>query len=241
MLIYKATNIQNNKVYIGQTVKSLSQRKSEHKHRFLYADTHTKFYNAIKKYGWDNFIWEVVEESIDWTQDELNSKEKYYIQLYNSIEDGYNTLSGGQCSVIDGDDMAVLCGSKPFYAFNIKGEFIGEFINKQEFARKYNIPAQRIVEMVQNKTLSSKNIIIIDKELYSIDLLQYRIKNCMKKIPFIAINKKTGERSEVFTSIEECKRVLNLPVNCHIGEVLKGQRKSSNGYTFQYVEEMIDV
>ena len=130
--------------------------------------------------------------------------------------------------------MAILCGSKPFYAFNIKGELIGEFINKQEFARLYNIPVQRIVEMVQNKTLSAKNIIIIDKEEYTIELLQYRLKHCIKKLPFIAINKKTGEQSQVFTSIEECKKTLNLPTNCHIGEVLKGQRKSSNGYEFKY-------
>jgi len=36
MIIYKATNLINNKSYIGQTVKSLSQRASEHKHRALY-------------------------------------------------------------------------------------------------------------------------------------------------------------------------------------------------------------
>jgi hypothetical protein len=31
--------------------------------------------------------------------------------------------------------MAILLGSEPFYAFNIKGEFLGEFINKSEFGR----------------------------------------------------------------------------------------------------------
>ena len=236
MLIYKATNIQNGKVDIGQTVKSLSQRMSEHKCRSTYADSHTKFYNAIKKYGWDKFVWEVIEESACWTQEELNQKEQYYIQLYNSIEKGYNTLVGGQCSTIDGEEMAVLCGSKPFYAFNLKGELIGEFTNKREFARLYNIAPQRVVEMVQNKSLSAKNIIVIDKENYTIELLQDRLKKCIKKLPFIAINKKTGEQSEIFTSIEECKKVLNLPTNCHIGEVLKGQRKSSNGYVFKYIE-----
>jgi len=35
--------------------------------------------------------------------------------------------------------MAKIRGSKPFLAFNIKGEFIGEFINKTAFARQYNI------------------------------------------------------------------------------------------------------
>lgn len=140
MLIYKVTNKQNNKVYIGQTVKSLSQRRAEHKHRFLYENSHNKFYNAIKKYGWENFKWEVLEESNDWTYDILDSKEKYYIQLYNSIESGYNILEGGNCSRTDGESMAISCGSKPFYAFTLKGELIGEFINKTEFSRMYNIP-----------------------------------------------------------------------------------------------------
>lgn len=134
--------------------------------------------------------------------------------------------------------MAIACGSKPFYAFNLKGELIGEFINKTDFSRKYNIPVQRIVEMVEEKTLSSKGIIIIDKEKYSQEKLQNRIKRCIKKIPFKAINIKTGELSETFTSIEECKRTLNLPKNCHIGEVLKKQRNSSNGYKFIYVEDL---
>lgn len=91
--------------------------------------------------------------------------------------------------------------------------------------------------MINNKTLSAKGIIIIDKESYTLDLLQYRLTNCIKKLPFIAINIKTNEISQIFTSIEECKRTLNLPTNCHIGEVLKGQRRTSNGFTFKYIEE----
>ena len=237
MLIYKATNIQNNKVYIGQTIKPLSHRISEHKCKATYANSHTKFNNAIKKYGLESFVWEVIEESDEWTQDELNTKEQYYIELYNAIDNGYNTLIGGQCSIIDGEEMAILCGSKPFYAFNLKGELLGEFVNKKDFARQYNIAVQRVVEMVQNKTLSTKNIIVIDKATYTPELLQYRLKHCMKKLPFIAIDKKTGESSKIFTSIEDCKRELKLPSNCHIGEVLKGSRKSSNGYIFKYIEE----
>ena len=99
------------------------------------------------------------------------------------------------------------------------------------------ISSERFFEMVQNKTLSAKNIIVIDKANYSQELLQYRLKHCIKKLPFVAINKKTKEQSRIFTSIEECKRELQLPSNCHIGEVLKGMRKSSNGYIFMYVEE----
>ena len=235
MLIYKATNVLNNKSYIGQTTTTFNNRISGHKHRALYENDNNKFYNAIRKYGWENFIWEIVEESSDWTQEQLNQKEQYYIKLYNTIDEGYNILKGGNCSLTDGSKMAELCGSKPFYAFTLKGELIGEFINKLDFERKYGIQQCHIKNMIDNKELSAKNIIIIDKDQYTKELLQYRIKNCIKKLPFIAINKDTNEESEIFTSIEECKRALNLPKNCHIGEVLKGQRKSSNGWIFKYV------
>ena len=237
MLIYKATNIITNKSYIGQTIKSLQQRKSEHKHRaFLEPSySHNKFYNSIRKHGWDNFIWEIIEESNEWSREELDEKEKYYIQFYDTINNGYNILLGGECSKQDGELMSISCGSKPFYAFNIKGEFLGEFINKSEFEREFNIPVQRTIEMIKNKTLSAKNIIVIDKELYSPDLLKYRLDKCVKKFPFIAINKSTGLTEGEFNSIEECKRILDLPKNAHVGEVLKGQRKSCNGYIFQYL------
>ena len=135
--------------------------------------------------------------------------------------------------------MAIACGSKPFYAFNTKGEFLGEFINKTEFANQYNTTVQRITEMVNNKAYSAKGIIVIDKENYTPELLKIRLKGCVKKTPFVVINKKTKEQIGVFTNIEECKRQLGLPKSCHIGEVLKGQRQSSNGYIFYYVEEEI--
>ena len=237
MLIYKATNKITGKSYIGQTVKELSYRMAEHKHRAKYEHPNTKFYNAINKYGWDSFEWSIIEESDFWSKEELNRKEKYYIQYYDTLNNGYNILEGGECSTNGGVAMAIACGSKPFYAFNLKGELIGEFINKTEFERQFGIPVQRIAEMINNKTLSAKGIIIIDKESYTLDLLQYRLTNCIKKLPFIAINIKTNEISQIFTSIEECKRTLNLPTNCHIGEVLKGQRRTSNGFTFKYIEE----
>ena len=59
-IIYKVTNIQNNKIYIGQTTRSLEERKYYH---FYRADheleiTHTHFINAIRKYGKNSFQWE---------------------------------------------------------------------------------------------------------------------------------------------------------------------------------------
>lgn len=95
MLIYKATNIINGKVYIGQTSKTLEERKKAHKKDSQRLDTY--FYRAIRKYGWESFEWEVLQDSIS-TREELDQLEKYYIKLYDSFdnpEKGYNTQSGG--------------------------------------------------------------------------------------------------------------------------------------------------
>lgn len=53
MIVYKATNNINNKVYIGITTKTLEHRKSIHKKDSKTKDTY--FYKAIRKYGFENF------------------------------------------------------------------------------------------------------------------------------------------------------------------------------------------
>ena len=94
MIIYKATNIINNKVYIGQTIHQLSVRKSQHERSHEYGYK-TAFSNAIRKYGKENFKWEVIYEAD--SIEELNEKESYYIEYYKSLvtENGYNLKGGG--------------------------------------------------------------------------------------------------------------------------------------------------
>lgn len=73
MLIYKATNIENGKCYIGQTTKTLEHRKREHLDSAK--NPIFRFHRAIKMYGADKFIWEVIDTAN--TVDELNEKEGY--------------------------------------------------------------------------------------------------------------------------------------------------------------------
>ena len=81
--IYKITNKINGKVYIGQSIH-IERRWKEHCRQ----STNSVISDAIKQYGKENFIFEVIEEC---NQEELNEKEEYYIQLYNSIvPNGYN-------------------------------------------------------------------------------------------------------------------------------------------------------
>ncbi len=87
-IIYKVTNIINNKSYIGKTIFSLHKRKDQHKKTFLLDKSNSLFYRSIKKYGWDNFIWEILETP---TLKQLNNREKHYIKKYGVL----NIARGG--------------------------------------------------------------------------------------------------------------------------------------------------
>ncbi len=102
MLIYKATSKTTGKIYIGQTSQTLQQRISQHKCHSDNKNYH--FYNAIKKYGFDDFIFEIVEDDIQ-NADELNKREKYWIKYYDSYENGYNSTRGGDGSVRRDDEL----------------------------------------------------------------------------------------------------------------------------------------
>lgn len=91
--IYKIVNDTNNKVYIGQTVNI---EKRWYKHRYLASsgfDRH--LYNAMRKYGIENFHIEVIEEC---PEEKLDERERYWIQQYNSTDKnyGYNKSFGGE-------------------------------------------------------------------------------------------------------------------------------------------------
>ena len=88
MWIYKITNIQNNKVYIGQTIRPIEDRFHRHINDAMNNILDTHFARAIRKYGKENFTITIIDKAT--FQDELNQKEQYWIKYYNSIENGYN-------------------------------------------------------------------------------------------------------------------------------------------------------
>jgi group I intron endonuclease len=92
--IYKIENMISNKVYIGQTVKTLEKRFFQHKNNYNKPYfSQLSLYQAFKKYGIENFSFSQIEE-VDSNQ--LDEREKYWIEYYNSYKDGYNSTLGGR-------------------------------------------------------------------------------------------------------------------------------------------------
>lgn len=97
-IIYKVTNIVNGKIYIGQTITTLANRKRCHINSSKLANCSCYFHKALKKYGEKNFIWEVLDHCN--SKKELNEMEFHYIKQYNSFGvTGYNLTFGGEGSI----------------------------------------------------------------------------------------------------------------------------------------------
>ena len=92
--IYKIENLINHKVYIGQS-KDINTRWSEHKSTAFYEkgkSYNNPLYRAIRKYGIENFSFEIIKETYD-----RNYWEIFLIQIYHATDDnfGYNIECGG--------------------------------------------------------------------------------------------------------------------------------------------------
>jgi hypothetical protein len=87
-------NKENGKKYIGITQQSLKKRSNNGKG---YTGC-TKFYNAIQKYGWENFKHKILFKGL--TKEEAELKEQELIKEYNTQIDGYNIANGGKVNSI---------------------------------------------------------------------------------------------------------------------------------------------
>ena len=97
--IYCITNLINEKKYVGKTTYSITKRFQEHcKDSKKERCERRPLYNAMNKYGIENFV---VEELIECPNDELDSYEKMYIEKLQTYgHNGYNATKGGDGSIL---------------------------------------------------------------------------------------------------------------------------------------------
>lgn len=102
--IYKIQNKINNKVYIGQSI-DIKRRLNWHK-KYYPTKIHRALYSAFEKYGIENFTFEVIEEL---NEKELNEREIYWIEFFNSFgTNGYNLTKGGNNIIGEENYLTVL-------------------------------------------------------------------------------------------------------------------------------------
>lgn len=149
-VIYKITNLINQKIYIG---KDSTNRKN-------YYGSGKAIKNAILKYGEDNFSKEIIDTACDLT--DLNEKEKYWISFYKSTDPkiGYNRSSGG-----DGD--FVLDNMTEEAKTRMK-ENLRKAWSSKEFSERKSLDTSNYFNNKENRERQSMSIkqswIIMDQE-----------------------------------------------------------------------------
>ena len=127
--IYMFTNKENGKKYIGQSV-NIERRKEEH---IKWPSKYSKFDNYLKVAGINAFDFVILEEC---KANQLDEREKYWIEFYNSIEEGYNLVPGGQ-NYRGQENIRAKLNDDQVYQIIILLEQ-GE-LNNSEIAKKFNV------------------------------------------------------------------------------------------------------
>lgn len=154
-IIYIIINKVNNKVYIGQTTQTFKKRISAH-NSALHRGSNTKLYKAIREYGVCNFEAKIIEKCDD---KDLNDREKYYIDKYDSFKNGYNSNRGGSGLGFQG-----VCKDVPEII-----ELYKSGMSSMQIAKKIGCSDETILNVLKSEEIpirsQVKEVIIIDTDL----------------------------------------------------------------------------
>ena len=205
--IYKITNILNDKVYIGQTIKTVEKRFQQHKNNSNKEYfSQIILYKAFNKYGIENFICEQLEEV---PNELLDEREKYWINFYDSYFNGYNSTLGGRANPLydwDVDDIIekyqeLKSARKVAQLLNCDHSSIDRILNSHGVKRFTSAQQQ------------SKPLVIIDKEqnTFEFETTTDAAKWLIEKKYTKMINP-TIVRQEICDRIRKNKKYLGLEI-----------------------------
>ena len=139
--VYVHTNKINGKKYIGQTSRKPEARWGNNGNGYKNKTPH--FYNAIEKWGWNNFDHKIVTSNL--THEEANQMEKDLIKLYNTTnrDYGYNHSKGGT----GGNNKSI----RPIKKYDLDGNFIKYYESASEAAKDIGCDRSRITHCCKSR------------------------------------------------------------------------------------------
>jgi group I intron endonuclease len=230
--IYKITNPKG-KIYIGQSV-NIEKRK--YYYQTLHCKKQIMLYNSIKKYGWENHKFEIIEEC---SIENLDKRENYWGMCYNTLEEGLNLRLGkgrGTCS----SKVKTKIGKsnskpkpknfnqklkKPILQFNLEGKLIKKYSSLTEATEILDF---RIHEALRGVCKTAGGFIFIYEEEWN--GRPPNISPDGHSIPIVQLDLK-GNYIKEWESTSQAHKELNLTsiLNC-----LKGRTKTAGGYKWEY-------
>ena len=219
--IYKIQNIENNKIYIGQSV-DIAQRWREHRSDVLTNRDNSILHKAIKKYGIHNITFEIIEEC---EKNKLDEREIYWIQYYNSIiPNGYNQTSGGYSGQGDLFKKSVL-------QYDLKGNFIQEFESASEAARQLDVFKSNLTAACRGETSQCGGF-------------QWKYKDTEKEIKTIPVKNgklvyqydKNMNLIAIYLSAVDAEKNTQIKAG-NIRQCCNGRSKTAGGFVWRYLKE----
>lgn len=228
----------SNKVYIGQSRNLEKRKKTFTMPGVVYTSKSSAIDNARKKYSdfskWKYFVLEECKES------ELNDKEKFYIEKYNSFEKGYNSNDGFDFVA----DAVIESGkkkAKPILQYGLDGVLIKKWDTAKNAADELNLAYSSLVDAAN-----------IEEKLKTCGGFQWRwCKKNTDILPNISPIKTKNDRiSETklkpvvqydingffikeWKSIKEASDAMGIS-HTHISACCKGKRPTSGGFQWAY-------
>ena len=211
--IYKITNILNDKIYIGKTNSTIEQRWKQHcSDRKRTRCEKRPLYDAMNKYGIENFTIEEVEQC---SPEEASEREKYWIEYYGSFKNGYNATSGG-----DG---------KSYLDYDLIIKTYNEIQNQTKVAELLNVDVNSIRNILRNYNIPIKSSPELAKETFSKSIIMFS-KNDEELQVFASLSDAARFIIKEGKSTDSIKGVVT-----HIGNVAKGKRQTAYGYKWKYL------
>ena len=209
--IYKITNQLNGKLYIGKTsLPSVEERFKEHIRASKQERNEKRpLYDAMNKYGIENFFIEQLEEVENDKQ--ASEREIYWINKLNTYIgfsncNGYNATLGGD--------------SRRLYNYQKIAHKYLELQNEQAVANFFNCDRTVVKHACQENNIEILSTAEVSKKQFSKKIAQ--------------VDKETGEVLNIFNSISDAFRALNKTKSGGIAKACR-EDKIYLGYKWKYI------
>ena len=173
-------------------------------------------YQAIRKYGLENFSFEILELC---SEKDLNKKEQYWIQYYNSFNNGYNATEGG-------DNSHIHLG-KPVELYDLDGNYVTEYPNITEAAKTLGVSRYTIYSILYKQRKSTKGFQFKLKEDKITKIEKYSSRQGGSYIVYKCDD--NNNILDIYKSVNEAGRQNNLDPST-ISKVCRGKLKHHGGF-----------
>ena len=219
--IYKITNKETQQAYIGQSM-DIAQRWKDHLKSLDDVKIHQELRNNILF-----FTFEVIELC---QKEELDQREKYWVEYYNSLQNGYNMTIGGKTFIPPKN-------KRPVQQYDLNGKYICSYSSIKEAKEKTNISHIDACCRGERKTSGGFQWVYSDIPNIENIIKTNVVAHCERAVSQYDLE---GNKIQDFQSIAAAAKLTGIT---HTGILKVCQKKghTAGGYRWTYKEDSLEI